>query len=199
MFTGLWALALALGLGCLGRAAAFAPGGSALRVPSSRVPAAARVVAGLFGDVKDAFKNPSAPQDEDRITPIDRWLGIDKDRRSSQPVKTFVDPQSTANYVRIELAKPMGIKFVENEDGKGILVDALVASGSAATTGADVKSGDQLVGVDGALVLGADFDAALGAITGSSAATVKLCLFRGPAQFLYGPTRPDDAWLASVL
>ncbi|KAJ1635344.1 hypothetical protein T492DRAFT_966568 [Pavlovales sp. CCMP2436] len=89
----------------------------------------------------------------------------------------------------------MGIKFVENEDGKGIVVQALVDSGSAATTAADIKPGDQLVSVDGTLVLGLDFDTALGAIMASADSTVKMTVFRGPAQFLYGPTRPNDEWL----
>lgn len=180
---------------CLGGAAAFGAGsGGARALRSSRVPAAARVVAGLFGDVKDAFKNPTAPQDEDRITPIDRWLGIDK-VKGARPVEKFVDPQSVANYRTHAFAKPMGIKFIENEDGKGIVVEEIIATGSAASSGADIKPGDQLVAVDGALVLGFDFDAALNAIVDSTGETVKLNFFRGPAQFLYGPTRPSDEWL----
>mmetsp|Transcript_33562 Transcript_33562/g.83619 ORF Transcript_33562/g.83619 Transcript_33562/m.83619 type:complete len:188 (-) Transcript_33562:334-897(-) len=161
---------------------------------ASRVSARAHVANGLFDGVKDAFK-PLAPQDEDRITPIDRWLGIDKDVRKQTPVRTFVEPSDAANYRIIALAKPMGIKFVENEDGKGIVVQALVDSGSAATTAADIKPGDQLVSVDGTLVLGLDFDTALGAIMASADSTVKMTVFRGPAQFLYGPTRPNDEWL----
>jgi C-terminal processing protease CtpA/Prc len=91
----------------------------------------------------------------------------------------------------------MGIKFVENEDGRGIYVEMIVSTGSAAAAGVDVKAGDQLVSVDGALVLGLDFDSALGMITGSADQTVKLTVFRGAQQFLYGPTRPPDDWLRS--
>lgn len=177
-----------------GRAAAFAPGAGAARAQASRVPAAARVLAGLFDATKDAFKNPRAPQEEDRITPIDRWLGIDK-AVGAAPVSKFVDPRAQENYRLFSLAKPMGIKFIENEDGKGIAVEELVATGSAAAGGVDVLPGDQLVAVDGEMVLGYDFDAALGTIMNSSADTVKLSLFRGPAQFLYGPTRPSTEWL----
>jgi hypothetical protein len=162
----------------------------------SRVGSAARITAGLFDGVRDAFQTV-APQDGDRITPIDRWLGIDKDVRKTTMVKTFIDPQNVINYRTLSIAKPMGIKFVENEDGRGIYVEMIVSTGSAAAAGVDVKAGDQLVSVDGALVLGLDFDSALGMITGSADQTVKLTVFRGAQQFLYGPTRPPDDWLRS--
>ena len=44
------------------------------------------------------------------------------------------------------------------------------------------------------LVLGADFDTALDAIKGSAGETCKLVFFRGPTQFLYGPTAPGADW-----
>mmetsp|Transcript_7747 Transcript_7747/g.18927 ORF Transcript_7747/g.18927 Transcript_7747/m.18927 type:complete len:200 (-) Transcript_7747:507-1106(-) len=162
---------------------------------ASRV-GASNVRAGLFDGVKDAFKNPTAPQDEDRITPIDRWLGIDKDLVTPKKVVTFVDPQMAENYHTAKLAKPMGIKFLENEGGLGgIIVDSLLPDGSASTTGASIQSGDQLVAVDSSIVLGLEFEEALGAIQSSVAEEVSLVFFRGGAQFLYGPTKPEEEWL----
>ena len=80
----------------------------------------------------------------------------------------------------------MGIAFVENDgDCGGVVVDDVLADGSAAADGR-VGSKDQLVGVDAALVLGADFDTALDAIKSSEGSTTKLTFFRGPTAFLYG-------------
>lgn len=169
------------------------PGGRAV---ASRVSSSA-IRAGLFDGVKDAFANPSAPQDADRVTPIDRWLGIDKDLTSPKMQKTFVDPQDAANYRSIALPKPMGIKFLENGNTGGIVVEGVLPEGSAASTSADIVPGDQLVAVGDDLVMGLDFDAALGAIQNAEGEQIKLTFFRGADEFLYGPTSPDAEWLRS--
>mmetsp|Transcript_25091 Transcript_25091/g.84125 ORF Transcript_25091/g.84125 Transcript_25091/m.84125 type:complete len:201 (-) Transcript_25091:213-815(-) len=152
--------------------------------------------AGLFDGVKDAFKNPVAPQGDDRVTPIDRWLGIDKDLTVERPKKTFVDPQDGANYFSVALSKPMGIRFLENEgDCGGIVVEGVLPEGSASSTKADITPGDQLVAVGDKLVMGLDFDTALSAIQDASDEKVQLVFFRGSQDFLYGPTQPSEAWL----
>lgn len=166
---------------------------------SSRVPRSV-VSAGLFDGVKDAFAKPTAPTGEDRVTPIDRWLGIDKELTTPREVRTFVDPQDVANYQAVHLAKPMGIKFLENEGSSGgIVVDEILEDGSASATKANVERGDQLVAVGEGFVLDLDFDSALAAIQSSAEDQVRLIFFRGPEEFLYGPTRPSEEWLRDNL
>ena len=99
------------------------------------------------------------------------------------------------NYLTIELSKPMGIAFVENEgECGGIYVDDLLPDGSAASATPALARRDQLVAVDSQLVLGQDFDTALGAIQNSGGQTTKLVFFRGPTSFLYGPTKASAEW-----
>jgi predicted metalloprotease with PDZ domain len=99
------------------------------------------------------------------------------------------------NYLTVELSKPMGIVFEENDaDYGGIFVHSLKAGGAAESNGA-LKTGDQLVGVAGTKVAGLPFDDALGTITATEAATLKLVFFRGTAVQLYGPTGASQAWL----
>jgi len=167
---------------------------AAYRVPAPRM--------GLFDGVKDAFGAKQGDSDKplvaaDRVTPFDRWLGLDKELvAANAPDKTasYVDPTSVTNYFSSSLTKPMGIAFVENENAcGGVYVEDVLAEGSASSAGT-IQKGDQLVAVDATLVLGVDFDAALDAIKDSSADTTKLTFFRGPTAFLYGPTAPAPAW-----
>lgn len=114
----------------------FAP----LSAPASRSGAvrARPAVAGLLDGVKDAFGGGDKPLvAADRVTPFDRWLGLDKDLEAElndgvdQDV-TYVDPSDASNYVSLSLVKPMGIAFVENEGGcGGVFVDE--ARGAAPT------------------------------------------------------------------
>merc|ERR1711972_1108976 len=89
----------------------------------------------------------------------------------------------------------MGITFVEN-DGEcgGVCVEKVSETGSAFSATPAIKANDQLVAVDGDLVFGKDYDSAIGMIKSSSGETTKLVFYRGPTQFLYGPTKPDDKW-----
>jgi predicted metalloprotease with PDZ domain len=101
----------------------------------------------------------------------------------------------TTNYLTVELSKPMGIVFEENDaDYGGIFVHSLKAGGAAESSGA-LQTGDQLVGVGGTKVAGLPFDDALGTITATESATLKLVFFRGTAVQLYGPTGASQAWL----
>ena len=109
----------------------------------------------------------------------------------------FVDSMDEKNYVAVELTKPMGIVFEENDsEFGGIFVQSLKEGGAAAVNG-KLQAGDQLVAVGTKNVSGMDFDDALGAIIESEGDTTKLSLFRGTATQFYGPTGPSKEWLAN--
>ena len=101
---------------------------AAYRVPAPRM--------GLFDGVKDAFGAKQGDSDKplvaaDRVTPFDRWLGLDKELvAANEPDKTasYVDPTSVTNYFSSSLTKPMGIAFVENENAcGGVYVEDVLA------------------------------------------------------------------------
>lgn len=99
------------------------------------------------------------------------------------------------NYVTVELTKPMGIVFEENDaEFGGIFVHSMKEDGVAVTDGR-VQVGDQLVGVATGKVAGIPFDDALGSILESESDQVRLVFFRGTAEQLYGPTGASQAWL----
>ena len=102
----------------------------------------------------------------------------------------------TSNYVSVELTKPMGIIFEENDaEFGGVFVQSLKEGGAAAENG-KLNSGDQLVIVGTNNVSGLDFDDALGTIIDAPEDKVKLTLFRGTGKQFYGPTGPSNEWLA---
>lgn len=170
----------------------------ALRVPAVRM--------GLFDGVKEAFSQPGGDKPlvaAERVTPFDRWMGLDKELVAADAVDetaAYIDPSDVANYVAVQLAKPMGIAFVEN-DGEcgGVYVDEVLGEGSASSCATPLLKGDQLVAVGSTLVLGADFDVALDAIKADAGETTALQFFRGPTTFLYGPTAPTEEWLKGTL
>jgi C-terminal processing protease CtpA/Prc len=99
------------------------------------------------------------------------------------------------NYVAVELAKPMGIIFEENDsDFGGIFVQSLKEGGIAAVNDI-LQEGDQLIAVDKVKVAGMEFDDALGKIVESEGTTTKLVVFRGGAKQFYGPTGASKAWV----
>ena len=170
------------------------------------VPRAPAVRMGLFDGVKDAFGSGAADKPlpaADRVTPFDRWLGLDAalvEEESPDQSAMYVDPTDVANYLTVELPKPMGIAFVENDGASGgVYIDEVLAEGSAASSATALSKGDQLVGVDKTVVAGCDFDTALDAIKAASGDTTKLTFYRGPTAFLYGPTKPDEAWYKETL
>lgn len=124
---------------------------------------------GLFDGAKEAFGAGEKPLvGGDRITPFDRWLGLDKELESETIERvgtsgvSFIDPNDASSYFTVSLAKPMGIAFVENVgDCNGLVVDEVLPTGSAAASEKAIASGDQLVAVDTTLVLGNDFDTGL--------------------------------------
>lgn len=99
------------------------------------------------------------------------------------------------NYVAVELEKPMGIVFEENDaDFGGIFVQSLKEGGIAAVNGV-LQEGDQLVAVNVEKVAGLPFDDALGKIIDAEGKTTKLVMFRGSAKQFYGPTGASREWL----
>ena len=178
-------------------------------VPQPATSRAAVLKMGLFDGVKDAFGGKGGDYDKplvaaDRVTPFDRWMGLDKALVDAEnqvdESAAYIDPNDLANYYSISLPKPMGIAFVEN-DGEcaGVYVDQVLAEGSASSEKAPLVKYDQLVGVDTSSVHGADFDTALDTIKAASGEKTKLTFFRGPTAFLYGPTQPTAEWFASTL
>mmetsp|Transcript_25529 Transcript_25529/g.47578 ORF Transcript_25529/g.47578 Transcript_25529/m.47578 type:complete len:207 (-) Transcript_25529:193-813(-) len=156
---------------------------------------------GLFDGVKEAFSAPPSQLDSERETPIDRWMGwsVVSENASSDSAAPadFVDSMDEKNYVAVELPKPMGIVFEENDsEYGGIFVQSLKDGGVAAENGV-LQPGDQLVSVGTKDVSGMDFDDALGAIIESEGETTKLTLFRGSAKQFYGPTGPSKEWLSA--
>ena len=151
---------------------------------------------GIFDGVKDVFGAGDKPiVAQDRVTPFDKWLGLDKglaDETQKVNDVQYVDPADTQNYLTVDLKKPMGIAFVENEQTMGLYIDEVLSEGSANSS--PLQQADQLVAVDDSLVLGAPFDDALDLIRSSEGETTKLVFFRGPAAFLYGPTQPETEW-----
>lgn len=107
----------------------------------------------------------------------------------------FIDSMDAVNYVMVELSKPMGVVFEENDaDYGGIFVHSLKEGGAAANNGS-IQAGDQLVAVSTRKVSGLPFDDALGAIIETPGDTLKLVLFRGTAVQFYGPTGASQEWL----
>jgi PDZ domain len=103
------------------------------------------------------------------------------------------------NYVSVELPKPMGIVFEENDsDFGGVFVQSLKEDGVAQKNGV-LQEGDQLVAVNIEKVSGLSFDDALEKIVEAQGPTTKLILFRGKAKQLYGPTGASQAWLEAFI
>ena len=111
-------------------------------------------------------------------------------------IGAFIDAMDSVNYVKVALEKPMGIVFEENEEknGGGIYALELKEGGNAHSEGS-IKSGDQLVGVNGMVVSGSTFDDALGAIVATETEVTELLFFRGPADQLYGKTGASEEWI----
>jgi len=158
---------------------------------------------GLLDGAKNVFSGDQPIVAADRVTPFDRWLGNDKELLNAEQPKenvAYIDPNEVSNYLTVELVKPMGIVFAENEgECGGVFVEEILDEGSASSSPSKLAKGDQLVGVDSSLVLGSTFDMAIDAIKDSGSASTRLVFFRGPTSFLYGPTKPDDDWYNAEL
>lgn len=103
------------------------------------------------------------------------------------------------NYVSVELSKPMGIVFEENDsDFGGIFVQSLKEGGAAAVNGV-LREGDQLIAVNSGKVAGLPFDDALSKIIESEGDLTRLTFFRGNAKQFYGATGASQDWLKEFL
>merc|ERR1712125_4122 len=156
----------------------------------------------LFNGVKEAFGAPSLERSEidaERETPIDRWMGwtvvSENKNQPKEAVTDFVDAMDEVNYVSVELTKPMGIVFEENDSEYGGIFVQSIKEGGAAHTNGSLNIGDQLISVNTDKVSGLPFDDALNAIVECEQETTKLVFFRGNAKQFYGPTGASQAWL----
>jgi len=147
--------------------------------------------------------NDEAPLSaEERITPIDRWFGWDKqyiEMAASDKEVDFVDSQDAMSYVTVLLSKPLGIEFIENtaEEGGGVMVGEVRPGYSAYDSGI-VRPGYHLVVADDTPVYGVPFEEAIRPIVDKEG-PVKLTFFAGDAVYLYGEFRPSAAWLNDFL
>eukprot|EP00929_Paragymnodinium_shiwhaense_P063117 TRINITY_DN31551_c0_g1_i2.p1 TRINITY_DN31551_c0_g1~~TRINITY_DN31551_c0_g1_i2.p1 ORF type:complete len:259 (+),score=46.02 TRINITY_DN31551_c0_g1_i2:235-1011(+) len=134
---------------------------------------------------------------EDRVTPLDRWLGLDRGLYTSdfQTYSDFVDSSDEANYVTVTLQKPLGIEFMENSaaDGSGVVVGE-VRPGYSAYSNDFVRGGYHLIMANDKPVYGLPFEDAIAPIVDTEG-PVKLTFFTGDAQHFYGDYRPSQAWL----
>lgn len=165
---------------------------------------------GLFDGVKEAFGGGNSldkPEiGSERETPIDRWMGwtvVSEKKQKQVPENNqagdFLDAMDGVNYVSVELPKPMGIIFEENDsEFGGIFVQSLKEGGAA---GVDdlVKVTDQLIAVEDDDVSGMPFEDALNKVVESTGGTTKLILFRGTAKQFYGPTGASKAWVTEFI
>jgi S1-C subfamily serine protease len=114
-------------------------------------------------------------------------------------VTDFVDSMDESNYLAVDLSKPMGIVFEENDsENGGIFIQSLKPGGIAAENGL-LQEGDQLIAVNSDKVSGLLFDDALAKILESEGETTKLTIFRGSAKQFYGATGPSQKWLDEFL
>ncbi|GKY91074.1 hypothetical protein MPSEU_000080200 [Mayamaea pseudoterrestris] len=177
-----------------------------VRGPTSR--SASTHLYGLFDGVKEAFKAPALERstlNSERETPIDRWMGWSVASENEGVAATqesgtdFIDSMDESNYLVVQLTKPMGIVFEENDsEFGGIFVQSLKAGGAAAVNG-QLLEGDQLVAVNAEKVSGLPFDDALSKILESEGDSARLTIFRGTAKQFYGATGPSQAWLDEFL
>lgn len=80
--------------------------------------------------------------------------------------------------------KPMGVVFGENaEPYYGLVVDDVSEGMNGGRAG--LRKGDQLLAVNGRVVVGRDFDSVMGLLADPSAPVLDLVLYRGPVRDLY--------------
>jgi len=158
-------------------------------------------------ELAKALKGVMMPDDEpaylsvsQRITPIDRWFGYDKQMiENRHPDDPFVDATDELNYVTLALDKPMGIEFQENPrgEGGGAMIAAVKPGGSAQASGR-LAAGAHLIAVGSKPVHGLPFEEALQPII-EKEGQVTLTFFMGEAVYFYGEFRPSVVWLADFM
>lgn len=89
----------------------------------------------------------------------------------------------------VDVTKPLGVVFGENpEPYFGLVVDDLEFGSNGAKAG--LRVGDNLVSIDGKLVIGQDFDSVMELLRNAEG-TFELQLYRGTARMLYD-SMPDN-------
>jgi len=104
-------------------------------------------------------------------------------RKSEGTEQTTRNPGRFPNYLTVHLTRPMGILFEENYDHGGAYI-AEINEGSSAAVDGSICRGDQLIAIGEKTVIGMDFDDIMQII--ESDIKIKLKVFRGPAESLYG-------------
>ena len=84
----------------------------------------------------------------------------------------------------VSVMKPMGVVFGENPDPYyGLVVDDVAEGLNGGMAG--IRVGDQLLSVNGNVVVGKDFDSIMSALTDASSSSLDLVLYRGPVSSLF--------------
>lgn len=100
-----------------------------------------------------------------------------------------------ASLIEVEIPKPMGIVFEENDSGGGLYVFELV-EGNAAKS-AVIEAGDNLVAVEGSSVVGLSFDAAMDKLM-AAPPVAALTFFRGDLSDMAPPTAAASGGTAAA-
>jgi hypothetical protein len=84
----------------------------------------------------------------------------------------------------VTVQKPMGVIFGENREPYfGLVVDDIAEGLNGGKAG--LRVGDQLLAVNGKVVVGKDFDSVMDLLAGSSSSQLDLILYRGPVSQLF--------------
>lgn len=98
---------------------------------------------------------------------------------------TLEQIQLRIDCYEVSVPKPLGVIFGENPPPyQGLVVDDISEGMNGGKSG--LRQGDQLVAVNGKVIIGFDFDSAMSKMTGDDAGPVlDLALYRGPVRQLY--------------
>lgn len=106
-------------------------------------------------------------------------------RQAAAAPVTLEQVVARVNCYDVTVPKPLGIVFGENpEPYLGLVVDDVAEGLNGGKAG--LRMGDQLVAVNGQVVLGKDFDSSMARLTSDDAGPVMhLVLYRGPVRQLF--------------
>jgi hypothetical protein len=103
-------------------------------------------------------------------------------QQTARSAISLADIQDVGYSVAVK--KPLGIVFGENPAPfDGLVVDDVEPGLNGGAAG--LRVGDQLLSINGQVVIGSDFDSAMELLRNSESASLDLMLFRGPARALY--------------
>jgi S1-C subfamily serine protease len=94
---------------------------------------------------------------------------------------TLQEIQLRLDTYEVAVPKPLGVIFGENsEPYLGLVVDDISEGMNGGKAG--LRAGDQLIAVNGKVILGTDFDAAMSRLTDDSTSVLDLVMYRGPVR-----------------